>query len=88
MGFIIGILPGGGPVIATFLSYAIEKKISKHPEQFGHGAIEGVAAPESANNSGATAAFIPMLTLGIPANPILAVVFGALLMLGVQPGPS
>jgi putative tricarboxylic transport membrane protein len=87
LGFFIGILPGGGPVIATFLSYAIEKKISKHPEQFGHGAIEGVAAPEAANNSGATAAFIPMLTLGIPANPILAVVFGALLMLGVQPGP-
>ena len=87
LGFFFGVLPGGGPVIPTFMSYIIEKKISKHPERFGHGAIEGVAGPESANNAGATAAFVPMLTLGIPATGTMAVLLGALMLYGVQPGP-
>ena len=87
IGFFFGILPGGGPVIPPFISYAIEKRISKHPERFGHGAIAGVAGPESANNAGVTSAFIPMLTLGIPATATMAVLLGALIMLGVQPGP-
>jgi putative tricarboxylic transport membrane protein len=87
LGFLLGILPGGGPVIPPFISYIVEKKISKHPERFGKGAIEGVAGPESANNAGVTAAFIPMLTLGIPATPTMAILLGALMMFGVQPGP-
>jgi putative tricarboxylic transport membrane protein len=87
IGFLLGILPGGGPVIPPFISYIVEKRISKHPERFGKGAIEGVAGPESANNSGVTAAFIPMLTLGIPATPTMAVLLGGLLFFGVQPGP-
>lgn len=87
LGFFFGVLPGGGPVIPTFMSYITEKRISRHPERFGHGAIEGVAGPESANNAGATAAFIPMLTLGIPATGTMAVLLGALLLYGVQPGP-
>ena len=87
LGFLIGILPGANPIIATFMSYIIEKKISKHPERFGHGEIAGVAAPESANNSAATAAFIPMLTLGIPSTATIAVLLGALTIFGVTPGP-
>jgi putative tricarboxylic transport membrane protein len=87
LGFFFGVLPGGGPVIPTFMSYILEKRISRHPERFGHGAIEGVAGPESANNAGATAAFVPMLTLGIPATGTMAVLLGALLLYGVQPGP-
>ncbi len=87
VGFCLGLLPGAGPVIASFLSYIIEKKISKHPERFGQGEIAGVAAPESANNAAASAAFIPMLTLGIPATPTIAVLLGALLLFGVVPGP-
>jgi len=87
IGFFLGLLPGGGPIIASFMSYIVEKRISKHPGQFGHGAIEGVAAPESANNSAAVAAFIPMLSLGIPATANMAIMLGALLMYGVQPGP-
>jgi putative tricarboxylic transport membrane protein len=87
IGFFLGILPGAGPVIASFMSYILEKRISKHPEKFGHGAIAGVAGPESANNAGASAAFIPMLTLGIPATPAMAVLLGALMLFGVQPGP-
>lgn len=87
IGFFLGILPGGGAVIASFVSYAIEKRISKHPENFGKGAIEGVAAPESANNSAAQGAFIPLLTMGIPSNVVMAMLLGALIIHGVTPGP-
>lgn len=86
-GFFIGILPGGGAVISSLVSYAVEKKVSKHPEEFGKGAIQGVAGPESANNSAASASFIPLLTLGIPGNASIAMIFAALLIQGVQPGP-
>ncbi len=86
-GFVVGILPGGGAVISSLVSYAIEKKISKHPERFGQGAIEGVAAPESANNAAASSSFIPLLTLGIPGNASIAMILAALLIQGVQPGP-
>jgi putative tricarboxylic transport membrane protein len=87
LGFFLGILPGGGAIIASFASYAIEKKVSQHPERFGKGAIEGVAGPESANNSATGGAFIPLLTLGIPPNVTMALLLGALLMHGVTPGP-
>jgi putative tricarboxylic transport membrane protein len=87
IGFLLGVLPGGGPIIASFMSYIVEKKISKHPERFGEGEIAGVAAPESANNSAASAAFIPMLTLGIPSTPTTAILLGALMVFGVEPGP-
>lgn len=87
IGFFIGILPGGGAVISSLVSYAVEKKASKHPEEFGKGAIQGVAGPESANNSAASASFIPLLTLGIPGNASIAMIFAALLIQGVQPGP-
>jgi len=87
LGFLLGILPGGGAVISSFASYGIEKKISKHPEKFGKGAIEGVAGPESANNSATGGAFIPLLTLGIPPNVVMALLLGALMMHGVTPGP-
>ncbi|HSR12695.1 MAG TPA: tripartite tricarboxylate transporter permease, partial [Thermodesulfobacteriota bacterium] len=87
IGFFIGILPGGGAVIASLVSYAVEKKASGHPEQFGKGAIQGVAGPESANNAAASASFIPLLTLGIPGNASIAMIFAALLIQGVQPGP-
>jgi len=87
IGFLLGILPGGGAVVATFVSYAVEKKIAKHPERFGHGAIEGVAGPESANNAAAGGSLIPLLSLGIPPNPIMAIFFSALLIHGIQPGP-
>jgi len=87
LGFFLGILPGGGAVIASFVSYAIEKRVSKHPEEFGKGAIEGVAAPEAANNAAAQGAFIPLLTLGIPSNVVMAMLLGALIIHGVTPGP-
>ena len=87
IGFVLGILPGGGAVISTFVSYAVEKKVSKNPEKFGKGAIEGVAGPESANNASAGASLIPLLSLGIPPNPIMAILFSALLIHGIQPGP-
>jgi putative tricarboxylic transport membrane protein len=87
LGFFLGIIPGGGAVIASFASYAIEKKVAKHPEEFGHGAIQGVAGPEAANNSAAGASFIPLLCLGIPANPVMAILLGALMIHGLQPGP-
>ncbi|HXZ38486.1 MAG TPA: tripartite tricarboxylate transporter permease [Thermodesulfobacteriota bacterium] len=87
IGFFIGILPGGGAVISSLVSYAVEKKVSKTPEEFGKGAIQGVAGPESANNSAASASFIPLLTLGIPGNAAIAMIFAALLIQGVQPGP-
>jgi len=87
IGFVLGILPGGGAVTSTFVSYAVEKKISKHPEKFGKGAIEGVAGPESANNAAAGGSLIPLLSLGIPPNPIMAIFFSALIIHGIQPGP-
>jgi len=87
LGFFLGILPGGGGVISSFTSYALEKKISRHPERFGQGAIEGVAGPETANNSGTGGAFIPLLTLGIPSNVVMAILLGAMLIYGIQPGP-
>ena len=87
LGFFLGILPGGGALISSFVAYAMEKKISKTPEQFGQGAIEGVAGPETANNSATGGAFIPLLTLGIPANVVMAMLLGALLIHGMQPGP-
>jgi putative tricarboxylic transport membrane protein len=87
LGFFLGILPGGGAVISSFASYAIEKKCSKHPEKFGKGAIEGVAGPESANNAAAEGAFVPLLTLGIPPNVVMALLLGALMIHGITPGP-
>jgi putative tricarboxylic transport membrane protein len=87
IGFFVGLLPGGGAVIASLLAYAVEKRVSKEPQKFGQGALEGVAAPESANNAAASASFIPMLTLGIPGNPAIAMIFAALLIQGVTPGP-
>jgi TctA family transporter len=88
LGSALGILPGGGAMLASFAAYSIEKKISREPERFGKGAIEGVAAPESANNAGAQTSFIPMLTLGIPSNPVMALMIGALIIQGIQPGPA
>ena len=87
LGFFIGILPGPAPVISAFTSYAVEKKLSRHPEKFGTGAIEGVAGPESANNSATGGAFIPLFTLGIPANSVIAILLGAFMIHGIQPGP-
>jgi putative tricarboxylic transport membrane protein len=87
LGFFLGILPGAGAIIASFVSYAVEKRASRHPERFGTGAIEGVAGPESANNAAAGGAFIPLLTLGIPANAVMAILLGALMIHGLQPGP-
>jgi putative tricarboxylic transport membrane protein len=87
LGFFLGIIPGGGAIVASFASYAIEKKVSKHPEEFGKGAIAGVAGPEAANNAAAGASFIPLLTLGIPANAVMAIFLGALMIHGLQPGP-
>ncbi|MCX6090142.1 MAG: tripartite tricarboxylate transporter permease [Candidatus Atribacteria bacterium] len=87
LGFFLGILPGGSAVIATFVSYAVEKKVSKHPEKFGTGAIEGVAGPEAANNAASGGSFIPLMSLGIPSNAVMAILLGALLIHGVQPGP-
>ena len=88
LGSLLGILPGGGAMLASFASYSLEKKISPHPREFGKGAIEGVAGPEAANNAGAQTSFIPMLTLGIPSNPVMALMVGAMIMQGIQPGPS
>jgi putative tricarboxylic transport membrane protein len=88
IGFFLGVLPGGGAVMASLAAYATEKRIAKEPERFGRGAIEGVAAPETANNAAATSSFIPLLTLGIPANASMAMLFAALLVLGVSPGPQ
>jgi putative tricarboxylic transport membrane protein len=87
LGFFLGIIPGGGAVLSSFLSYALEKKISKHPERFGTGTIEGVAGPESANNSGTAGAFIPLLTLGLPFNVVTALILVAFMVHGVTPGP-
>jgi TctA family transporter len=88
LGAVLGILPGGGAMLASFSAYALEKKVSKNSANFGKGAIEGVAAPEAANNAGAQTSFIPMLTLGIPSNPVMALMIGAMIIQGIQPGPS
>ena len=87
VGFFLGLLPGGGPIVATFASYSIEKRLSKHPERFGKGAIEGVAGPESANNAAVQSGFIPLLTLGIPTTPTFALFLAALLIHGIHTGP-
>jgi putative tricarboxylic transport membrane protein len=88
LGASLGVLPGGGPTLGAFSSYTLEKKISKTPEIFGKGAVEGVAAPESANNAAAQTSFIPMLTLGIPSNAVMALMVGAMIIQGIQPGPE
>lgn len=88
IGSALGILPGGGAILAAFASYTVEKRVSDHPEEFGKGAIAGVAGPESANNAGAQTSFIPMLTLGIPANPVMALMIGAMIIQGIVPGPN
>ncbi|HLQ94279.1 MAG TPA: tripartite tricarboxylate transporter permease [Xanthobacteraceae bacterium] len=88
LGFLIGILPGSAHIISSFLSYALEKRISKNPQEFGQGAVAGVAGPESANNAASTGAFVPMLALGLPTGPVIAVLMAALLIHGVPPGPT
>jgi putative tricarboxylic transport membrane protein len=88
LGSILGVLPGGGATLSSFAAYVFEKKIAKDPSRFGRGAIEGVAGPESANNAGAQTSFIPMLTLGIPGNAVMALMIGALTIHGIQPGPQ
>jgi len=87
IGSLLGVLPGGGALLASFASYAVEKKISRTPQQFGQGAVEGVAGPESANNAGAQTCFIPLLTLGVPPNAIMALMVGAMMIQGIAPGP-
>ena len=88
LGSFLGILPGGGAVLGAFSAYTLEKKIAKDPSRFGKGAIEGVAAPESANNAAEQTSFIPLLTLGIPSNPVMALMIGAMIIHGIQPGPQ
>jgi putative tricarboxylic transport membrane protein len=88
LGFLIGIIPGSAHIISSFVSYALERKLSRHPEEFGRGAVAGVAGPESANNAASTGAFVPMLALGLPTGPVIAVLMAALLIHGVPPGPN
>jgi putative tricarboxylic transport membrane protein len=88
IGSVLGALPGGGAVLSAFAAYMVEKRVAKDPSRFGQGAIEGVAAPESANNAGAQASFIPLLTLGIPPNPVMALMIGAMMIQGIAPGPQ
>ncbi|MEO7761887.1 MAG: tripartite tricarboxylate transporter permease, partial [Casimicrobiaceae bacterium] len=88
IGSLLGILPGGGALLASFAAYGLEKKVAKHPEQFGKGAIQGVAGPESANNAAAQTSFIPLLTLGIPPNAVMALMVGAMTIHNIQPGPQ
>ncbi len=88
LGAVLGVLPGGGATLSSFAAYALEKKVARDPARFGHGAVEGVAGPESANNAGAQTSFIPMLTLGIPGNAVMALMIGALTIHGIQPGPQ
>jgi putative tricarboxylic transport membrane protein len=88
LGFLLGMLPGGGATLASFATYVMERRLARNPERFGNGAIEGVAGPEAANNAAAQAAFVPLLSLGIPANPVLGVILGALLIQGITPGPQ
>jgi putative tricarboxylic transport membrane protein len=87
LGFLIGIIPGSAHVISSFVSYAIERRLARHPEKFGHGAVEGVAGPESANNAAASGALVPLLALGVPSGALPAVMLAALLIHGVSPGP-
>ncbi len=87
LGFLIGIIPGSAHIISSFVSYAVERRLSKHPEAFGHGAVAGVAGPESANNSATSGAFVPMLALGVPSGPIPAVMLAAMMVHGISPGP-
>ena len=87
IGYLVGILPGGGTVLSSFLSYGVEKRLSKEPEKFGKGAIAGVAGPEASNNAAAQAGFIPLLSLGIPASAVMGILLGALMIHGIQPGP-
>jgi putative tricarboxylic transport membrane protein len=87
IGFLLGILPGGGAVLSSFISYGVEKRLSKTPEEFGKGAIAGVAAPEAANNAASQAAFIPLLTLGVPGSAVMGILLGALMIHGITPGP-
>lgn len=88
LGSALGILPGGGALLSSFASYSVEKKLAKDPSRFGNGAIEGVAGPESANNAGAQTSFIPVLTLGLPTNPVMALMVGAMMIHGIAPGPQ
>jgi TctA family transporter len=88
LGSVLGVLPGGGHILSAFASYSAEKRLSKTPEQFGKGAIEGVAGPESANNAAAQTSFIPLMTLGIPAHPVMALMIGAFILQGITPGPN
>jgi putative tricarboxylic transport membrane protein len=87
LGFLLGILPGGGAIVSSFAAYSVEKKLADEPERFGQGAIEGVAAPEAANNAATGGAFVPLMTLGIPSNVVMAIIMGALLLHGITPGP-
>jgi TctA family transporter len=88
LGAVLGVLPGGGHILAAFASYSLEKRTSRRPHEFGHGAIEGVAGPESANNAAAQTSFIPLLTLGLPAHPVMALMVGAFIIQGITPGPN
>ena len=88
LGSFFGALPGTGSTLSSFLAYAVERRVARHPERFGHGAVEGVAGPEAANNAAAITAFVPTLTLGIPGDPIMALMLGALVIHGIQPGPD
>ena len=88
LGSVLGVLPGGGATLSSFAAYVVEKRLSSHPERFGKGAIEGVAGPEAANNAGAQTSFIPMLTLGLPGNAVMALMIGAMMIHGIQPGPQ
>ena len=88
LGSALGVLPGAGHVLASFAAYSVEKRVSKNPKEFGHGAIEGVAGPESANNAAAQTSFIPLLTLGLPAHPVMALMLGAFIIQGITPGPN
>ncbi|SIS69189.1 tripartite tricarboxylate transporter permease [Paracoccus saliphilus] len=88
IGSALGVLPGGGALLSSFAAYSLEKKVSPHSSEFGKGAIEGVAAPEAANNAGSQTSFVPMLTLGIPSNSVMALMIGAMIIQGIQPGPS
>jgi TctA family transporter len=88
LGAVLGVLPGGGAVLASFAAYTLEKKVAKDPSRFGKGAIEGVAGPESANNAAAQTSFIPLLTLGLPSNPVMALMMGAMIIQGIQPGAA
>ncbi|RDE10308.1 tripartite tricarboxylate transporter permease [Pelagibacterium lacus] len=88
LGALLGVLPGGGHILSSFASYSAEKRLSKNPQEFGKGAIEGVAGPESANNAAAQTSFIPLMTLGIPAHPVMALMVGAFILQGITPGPN